>query len=83
MASLVQRGRTRPAPFPSAGQIAPKMEAEDVRWSLGADGRVPRRAQRRVILFFCPARASSANQISIGLPPAFWVIASRRVGKAF
>jgi hypothetical protein len=25
-----------------------------VRWSLGAEGRVPRLAQRRVILFFCP-----------------------------
>ena len=83
MASLVQRGRTRPAPLPSAGQIAPKMYAEDVRWSLGADGRVPRLAQRRVILFFCPTRASSANQISIGLPPAPSVTASRRVGKAF
>ena len=32
-------------------------------------GRVPRLAQRRVILFFCPIRASSANQISRGLPP--------------
>jgi hypothetical protein len=29
---------------------------------------VPRLAQRRVILFFCPTRASSANQISMGLP---------------
>jgi hypothetical protein len=79
----VQRGRTRPAPFPSAGQIAPKMYAEDVRWSLGADGRVPRLAQRRVILFFCPTRASSANQTSIGLPPAVWVTAFRRAGNSF
>jgi hypothetical protein len=36
-----------------------------VRWSCGADGRVPRFAQRRVILFFCPMRASSPNQISM------------------
>ena len=35
---------------------------------MGADGRVPHRAQRRVILFFCPIRASSAHQISIGVP---------------
>jgi hypothetical protein len=28
-------------------------------------GTLPRFAQRRVILFFCPTRASSANQISI------------------
>ena len=54
-----------------------------MRWSFGADGRVPRLAQRRVILFFCPTRASSENQISIGLPPALSAIASRRAGKAF
>ena len=33
--------------------------------SCGAEGRVPRGAQRRVILFFCPIRASSPNQTSI------------------
>jgi hypothetical protein len=66
----VQRGSTRAAPLPWAGQIAPKMEADAVRWSLGAEGRVPRLAQRRVIVFFCPTLASSANQISRGLPPA-------------
>jgi hypothetical protein len=32
-----------------------------VRWSDGADGRLPRLAQRRVILFFWPTLASSAN----------------------
>ncbi len=31
----------------------------------GAAGRLPRRAQRRVILFFCPILASSPNQISM------------------
>ena len=36
-----------------------------MRWSRGAMGRVPRLAHRRVILFFWPTRASSANQISI------------------
>jgi hypothetical protein len=66
----VQRGSTRAAPLPWAGQIAPKMEADAVRWSLGAEGRVPRLAQRRVIVFFCPTLAWSANQISRGLPPA-------------
>lgn len=30
------------------------------------EGRVPRLAQRRVILFFWPIRASSANQIPMG-----------------
>ena len=47
----------------------------------GALGRVPRFAQRRVILFFWPTRvASSANQISIvSMPTAFSrAIASRR-----
>ena len=28
-----------------------------MRWSLGAEGRVPRRAQRRVMVFFWPTRA--------------------------
>src|SRR3954464_15208668 len=80
---VVQRGRTKPAPLPSAGQMAPKRWAEAVLWSLGADGRVPRLAQRRVILFFCPIRASSANQISRGLPPTACRISSRRAGKFF
>src|SRR3954467_9832029 len=84
MPSVVQRGRTKPAPLPSAGQMAPKMYAEAVLWSLGADGRVPRLAQRRVILFFCPIRASSANQISSGLPRASaFASSSRRAGKFF
>jgi hypothetical protein len=39
--------------------MAPKIQTERVRWSSGAEGRVPRRAQRRVILFFWPTRASS------------------------
>jgi len=48
-------------------------------------GRVPRLAQRRVILFFWPMRASSANQISIVLLSTAFsrAIASRRVGKLF
>src|SRR3954453_18510244 len=51
--------------------------------SLGAEGRAPRLAQRRVILFFCPIRASSANQLSRGLPPPACRIASKRAGKSF
>ena len=56
-----------------------------MRWSRGALGRVPRFAQRQVILFFWPIRASSANQISIvSMPTAFSrAIASRRAGKLF
>ncbi|MBB4861105.1 hypothetical protein HNO88_004459 [Novosphingobium chloroacetimidivorans] len=50
IASLLQRGMTMPAASPSASQIAPKNHAEDRRWSLGADGRVPRLTQRRVSL---------------------------------
>ena len=56
-----------------------------MRWSRGALGRVPRFAQRRVILFFWPIRASSENQISI-LPLAidFWrAMASTRGKKLF
>ena len=56
-----------------------------MRWSRGALGRVPRFAHRRVILFFWPIRASSANQISIlSLSSAFSrAMASRRAGKFF
>jgi hypothetical protein len=54
-----------------------------VRWSFGAAGRVPRRAQRRLIVFFCPIRASSQNQTSIGLPPVACAISARRAGKLF
>jgi hypothetical protein len=60
------------------------MYIEPVRWSLGAEGRVPRFAQRRAILFFCPIRASSANQISLGLPGASAAtISARRAGNSF
>jgi hypothetical protein len=40
---------TKPAPLPLAGQIAPNMYADLVRWSRGARGLVPRLAHRRVI----------------------------------
>ena len=84
IACVVQRGSTRPAPLPWAGQIAPKMYAEAVQRSRGAEGRVPRLAQRRVILFFWPIRASSANQISTGLPSASaCAISAKRAGKSF
>ena len=54
-----------------------------MRWSCGANGLVPRRAQRRVILFFWPILASSANQTSTpsGPTPAVRPIASRRAGR--
>ena len=49
-----------------------------------AEGRVPRFAQRLVILFFWPTRASSANQISTaaGSTPLSRAIFSRRAGKS-
>ena len=62
IASLLQQGSTSPALFPSAGQMAPKIYADTVLWSSGAEGLVPRSAQRRVILFFCPTRASLATR---------------------
>src|SRR5262249_18698742 len=80
IASVLQAGMIRAAPLPSFGQTAPKMYVEAVRWSRGALGRVPRLAQRRVILFFWPMRASSANQISIVSRSSAFLraIASRR-----
>jgi hypothetical protein len=59
MAGVSQHGMTRPAPLPAFGQMAPKIWADCVRWSCGAEGRVPRRAQRRVIVFFRPILASA------------------------
>jgi hypothetical protein len=58
---------------------------EAVRWSRGALGRVLRLAQGRVILFFWPMRASSANQTSIVSQsmPFSRATVSRRVGKLF
>ena len=56
--------------LPYLGHIAPKIYAERVRWSRGADGLDPRLAQRPVILFFWPIRASSWYQISMLLPLA-------------
>ena len=63
MPSVLHQGRTKAAALPSRGQIAPKMYVDAVRWSFGAEGRVPRRAQRRVTLFFWPILASSPNQM--------------------
>lgn len=40
-----------------------------MRRSLRAEGRVPRRARRRVVVFFCPTRTSSRNQTCIAFPP--------------
>ena len=56
-----------------------------MRWSEGAAGRVPRLAQRRVILFFCPIRASSPNQTSIaaGATPLSRATSSSTAGKVF
>ncbi len=48
IAGVSRNGMTMPVPLPSAGQIAPKTRAHAVRWSHGAHGRVPRRAQTRV-----------------------------------
>jgi hypothetical protein len=84
MASLLQRGMTMPAPLPSAGQMAPKIQAEARRWSLGAHGRVPRLAQRRVSLVCWPIRASSCHHSSTGVPlGSASLIFARRVANVF
>jgi hypothetical protein len=84
MASLLQRGMTIPAPLPSAGQTAPKIQADALRWSFGAEGRVPRLAQRRVSLVCWPTRASSCHHSSIGVPLGRpLLIFARRAAKLF
>ncbi len=52
IAAVLQCGMTRPAALPRAGQMAPKIQADVVRKSLGAEVRVPRLAQRLVIPVF-------------------------------
>ncbi len=68
MASVSAKGMTSPAALPLAGQIAPKRYAHIVRWSFAAFGRVPRRAQRRVIGSFRPMRSSSRHHSSSSVP---------------
>ena len=82
---MLHQGRTKLAAAPVAGQIALKMSVDAVRWSRGAEGLVPRRAQRRVILVFWPTLASSASQTSTPPrpTPCARLIASRRAGRLF
>ena len=86
IASVLQAGRTR------AGALALLRAdgAEDVGRGralivAAPTGLVPRRAQRRAILFFWPTRASSANQSSMrpGSTPFCRAISSRRAGELF
>ena len=84
IASVLHCGMTRPAATPRAGQIAPKIWAETVRRSFGAEGPVPRRAQRLVIPVFCPIRASCCHHRSMGVPaPGPARICSSLAGKFF
>lgn len=84
MASVLHRGRTRPAPTPRSGHMAPKIQTDFVRWSMGAVGLLPRGAQRRVSLVFCPTLASSCHHISmLVLSGRLLRIASSSVGKFF
>ena len=64
IASVLQLGRTSAAPLPCSGRWRRRYRSRRYA-DRGRGGRVPRLAQRRVILFFWPMRASSANQISI------------------
>lgn len=50
------------------GDFSPDQRPEPVRWSLGAHGRLPRRAQRRGSVFFWPTRASSCHHSSMAVP---------------
>jgi len=64
--------------------IAPNSHAEERRWAFGADGRVPRLAQRRVSLVCWPMRASSCHHSSTGVPLGSRpLICARRAAKLF
>ena len=75
IASVSQWGMTKPAPLPILGQMAPKIWAESVRWSCGAEGRVPRVSQRPVRMFLArlwtPPRTTVRSRDRAGGPHAF------------
>ena len=54
-----------------------------MRWSCGADGRVPRRAQRQVILFFWPMRSGTVrNSVCVGrFTDQAWALVTRSPNK--
>ena len=89
IAAVSHFGLTSPAPFPIlvqrlAGQIAPKMVAEAVRWSCGARGLVPRRAPscpapRDVVLLADPGLVPSLRS-GQALPPQLYGGAGRQRG---
>ncbi len=63
---------------------APKIQADERRWSLGAEGRVPRFAQRLVSLVCWPIRASSCHHSSTGVPlGSRCLICARRAANSF
>ena len=82
MAWVSAHGMTNPAPFPSTGQIAPKIYAPLRTLIVRLTRSGPRFAHLRVILFFCPIRASSWNQISMGGQP-FWIRIPRTMSGKF
>jgi len=84
IASALTLGMMIAAPTLRAWQMAPNRYAESWRLSRTMGGREPTGAQMYSRLPFWPTRASSWNQISIGLPAAeagtAWVT---RVAKFF
>ncbi len=72
----------KPAPLAGLGRWPQRCKQTQSADRLGRRDGCRGLAQHRVILFFWPMRASSANQISMGWPPASLVaISSRRAGK--
>ena len=65
MMSLFTQGLIKASVFPLLGQTAPNRCAYSNCCCLTALGRDPRLAQRRVVVFCWPKRASSWNHISI------------------
>jgi aerobic carbon-monoxide dehydrogenase medium subunit len=88
MAAGCDVGRDRSKMQVHHRRVAPRQDQADGLALLGADGaegRLPRLAQRRVILFFWPTRASSPNQtsMSLGLRPWWCAIVSNTAGNFF
>ena len=72
MASVSHMRHGEAAPVPRAGQMAPKMIGALVALIGGGSVVIPVRAHCGTRPFFWPMRASSWNQISIGLPLGRW-----------
>src|SRR5579875_1910534 len=78
MVAVLQNGRIKPTA--SCGQMAPKMQVEAVRWSDGAQGRLPRRASGGDLVLLADARFVAEPDFYVGGGAAAFVRDRRQHG---